>query len=388
MIFEYEVICNAIKHSILRTYFCWMHPANSLKISLWHQIFTVLCSLLFVTFPGPSAKVFFNHSLEPNQRNFHRKFQLIIVSMAPFLVTFAYILCIALATNNCDSNCSSTIQWFNYPINNLDEPELQSLISMAARSLRDTGAFIIDPILSAEGLSILQQDMLSTHYNKQEIYRSVFQDQGDPTNFPDPNHSRNRVGFVRLGHTNRVDIQPSFEQIYAYPPLLSLLRAIVDKSGIYSDTIYLSTDEEGAIYSLIADPMDHGSWHYDQHPFSCVWMIHKPEMGGILQLTKLKPTWTDETEQDKEYWNLLQMIWDKDKSVQHYISTIEVDEGGMYCFNGNETLHQVTRVEGEKQRNVIVMAYATEEKFKHSDDILNINFMDGIVEVVEHKVEI
>ena len=277
------------------------------------------------------------------------------------------------------------MEWFNYPIEDLQNPELQSIISIAARSLKDTNAFVLDSFLSPKGLSILQKDMLSTHYNKQEIYRSVFQDQGDLDNFPDPNHPRNRVGFVRLGHTNRVDILPSFEQLYAYKPLLQLLRSIVDKSATYNDKLYLSTDREGAIYSLIADPNDHGSWHYDQHPFSCVWMIHKPDKGGILELINIEPTLTNNNEYDKEYWDLLGLIWERDSSIQPYISNIDVDEGGIYCFNGNKTLHQVTKIKGDKLRAVIVMAYASEKDFKHSDDILDINFMDGIVEVIQPK---
>ena len=186
------------------------------------------------------------------------------------------LLLIVHSVHGDDDNCSSLQPWFEYPIHNHSDPLIESLISSTAQSLRETNSFIIDPFLSAIGLSIFQKDMLSTHYNKQEIWRSVFQDMGDLDRFPDPNHSRNRVGFVRLGHTNRNDLLESFEKLYVYPPLLTFIQAIVSRSGIYNATngnLYLSTDREGAIYSLIADPNDHGSWHYDQHPFSCVWMI-------------------------------------------------------------------------------------------------------------------
>ena len=101
----------------------------------------------------------------------------------------------------------------------------------------------------------------------------------------------------------------------------------------------------------------------------------------------LKPTPEIMADPDDKYWKTLQFAWDREESVRGNISTIEVNAGGLYCFQGNITLHQVTQVEGDKRRGVIVTAYATENEFKHSDDILNINFMDGIVEVIDGKSE-
>ena len=183
------------------------------------------------------------------------------------MALFVLLICIInmVLSNDLDSNCSSIdiSKWFEYPIDNFSNPTIESMISISSRLLRDTNVFVINPFLSSIGLSILQRDMLSTHYNKQEIYRSVFQDHGDLDTFPDINHSRNRVGFVRLGHTNRNDLHESFEHLYAYKPLLSFLNRIINKSGIYGDNqLYLSIDREGAIYSLFAEPHDHGSWSF------------------------------------------------------------------------------------------------------------------------------
>lgn len=254
------------------------------------------------------------------------------------------------------------------------------MIETAQRSLRDTHVFALPDFLSATGLSVLQRDILSTHYNKQHIYRSVLQDMGDAQHFPDPDHARNRVGFVSLGHTNRNDLHGSFEELYAHPPLLALLRAIADASRVYGAdaTLHLSSDREGAIYALFADEADHGSWHYDQHPFSCVVMVHKAAQGGVLEFVQMAPT------QDDAYWRLLRRIWDREVAVEHYVQSIDVGQGALYCFMGNETLHQVTRVE-QGQRAVIVMAFATESGFAHSDDISKLNFVDGIVQVVQPK---
>ena len=102
-------------------------------------------------------------------------------------------------------------------------------------------------------------------------------------------------------------------------------------------------------------------------------------------MIQMEPTAEIMSNPNDEYWAKLQSVWERTESIEDEISTIEVNEGGLYCFQGNITLHQVTKIEGDKRRGVIVSAYATENEFKHTDDILNLNFVDGIVEVIDGK---
>eukprot|EP01084_Bolivina_argentea_P138684 244104_1 len=271
------------------------------------------------------------------------------------------------------TNCSATKQsisdWFNYPIGNFLHPLTESLISACSSSLKKRNAFAINSFLSSYGLSKFKQDILAAHYNKQHIYRTVFQDKGNLTNFAQQNHSRNHVLYVELSYAKRTDLPIYFENIYMYPPLLSFLELIVRKSGVYShnehndNILYLSQDKYGSMYSVIAQPSQHGNWHYDQHPFSCVYMINKPTNGGIFKYLSLTQPASNN---DTKYWHLLKLILNKSKSVEHLMSTIEVDEGGLYCFTGNSILHHATKVEGSTSRAVLVMTYATQHHFNHN----------------------
>jgi len=277
-------------------------------------------------------------------------------------------------------------------------PKTRSIISESADALRTESTFSIDPFLSRKGLEHLQRDILSTPYKHQQIERTVFQDMGDPA-FP-ANHSRNRIGVVSLGYTNRDAAPESYEQLYAHPPVLELLRAIVEESGIYaqraqatnqdlmppSNTLWPSQDPKGGIYSLFLENGDQDNWHYDEAAFSCVLMVQKPEVGGILQYIQLDPS-----EPDHAFWDRLQSVWDNDIETRDVIGSVEVNEGGLYCFTGNTTLHTVTKVHGNRSRAVIVMTFATESNFKHSNAINEINFSqfgtDKIVNPVDNTKE-
>ena len=136
-----------------------------------------------------------------------------------------------------------------------------------------------------------------------------------------------------------------------------------------------------SIYSLIIDDNDQDYWHYDENPFTCVWMIDKPSAGGVFEyvhtgLQKPIDIMTNNAT-DEEYWRLLGLVYDRDISIKHYIGNVEVNEGGMYCFAGNNVLHKVGKTKGDKLRKVIVMAYAPDPQFKHSEYVHNSNFVNG-----------
>ena len=275
-------------------------------------------------------------------------------------------------------------EWFNYNIHDLQDSQTQSIISIAAMSLRQTNIFSINTFLSYKGLSILKQEIKKPNSSsiKHNISGTVFQDNGDLSTFPDIDHPRNKILHAQLGFTNRGKLPQSFGHLHSYQPLLSFLQEIIIKSGIYSN-IYPSTDDEGSIYSLILDSKDKDYWHYDENPFTCIWMVDKPLNGGIFEYIVGSQQPLDikkNIKTDEDYWNLLGLVYDRNSAIKHYIANVEVDEGGIYCFGGNNTLHKVSQVKGNKLRRVIVMAYAPENNWKHSEYVHNSNFVDGIIQ--------
>mmetsp|Transcript_84334 Transcript_84334/g.103339 ORF Transcript_84334/g.103339 Transcript_84334/m.103339 type:complete len:307 (-) Transcript_84334:6-926(-) len=285
----------------------------------------------------------------------------------------------SLGINN--ENCTDNIMFenniFNIPIINISSPVMKDIIGIASKSFYYTNIFVIPNFIRAEALLQLQYEMLSVKYNKQRIQRTIFQDHGDLEEFPDKTHPRNHVGNVSQGHTNRVDVPILFENIYQSKYLLEFIEQVLIESKRFHDDfkLYHSNDREGAIYSLIEEINDYGSWHYDEHPISCVYMIHKTNKGGNFEYV-----YKDILSRNNMDWNIVGNIQNRSPYTEHYINELNVNEGDMYCFLGNETLHQVSKNSGNHIRTVIVMAYATSANFIHTENILDINFVDGITE--------
>ena len=132
-------------------------------------------------------------------------------------------------------------------------------------------------------------------------------------------------------------------------------------------------------------------WHYDEHPFNCIFIVDKANSGGGIfkyikyrnstnkRFTNLDVWWNDkklelllknssfyQNDDDNNNNNKFEIFKNKNKEMNKYISQIEGESGDFYCLFGNETLHTVTKVIGNDTRLAIVMNFATKRNFVHT----------------------
>lgn len=152
--------------------------------------------------------------------------------------------------------------------------------------------------------------------------------------------------------------------LYNYPPLLQFWRAVMNTTELY-----MSKDEAGSVYGFYGKPNDWFSWHFDESPFSCIYMIAKPEQGGFMRYIVMD----NPLKQKGVEWDELGIVLTKEDEVKERIITVNVNEGDVYCIFGNQTLHEITKVGGNKDRSVFVMTYGNSPNFQHTDNVHNLN---------------
>ncbi len=104
----------------------------------------------------------------------------------------------------------------------------------------------------------------------------------------------------------------------------------------------------------------------------CVWMIQKPlYASGSLGYVYLPPT--NETTNDWD-WDLLYNIFHNDTNIwNEHVRYQFANEGDMYCFNGNVTLHNINPVVGSADRVVFVTAFSEYKDFQHKSSVNEFN---------------
>ena len=92
-------------------------------------------------------------------------------------------------------------------------------------------------------------------------------------------------------------------------------------------------------------------------------MIQKPEAGGLFRNTR--PIRKKGEENDSLY-QVIEKIVD---STEDIAETLRFEPGTLSIFCGSRCLHEVTQVEGEKDRLVAVFCFATSPGVRNSKQV-------------------
>ena len=268
---------------------------------------------------------------------------------------------------------------FNVPIYDPSSPMVEQTIITAQRELKDKGSFLLSNFLSEEAISLVLSTF-SDAFSKgsvarPEVHRNVWQKHSvDPNLSSD--HPFNQLLYNRMGYIGKKILENSsnseiFLNIYNNSYLYSFL------SEITNSDIYPSSDEHGGIYGLIGRNNDVVSWHFDEHPFSCVWVIRQSQYGGAMRYIEMEPIIKENGiwEWDNQ---LLTKILNNDKEIlEKQSQTVDGKPGDVYCFWGNVSLHEVVKIEEDGEypmaRQVFVTAFSTVPDFKHSSSVHELN---------------
>lgn len=282
--------------------------------------------------------------------------------MSQLLVVNLLLIC-----SICYSQAVVDSSWFSIDIPNLQDLHTQAAISNAVSNLGDTNLFSISKFIAPDTLKILQTQFLSLQDKVawSKHHKTVYQDKGNES-LPS-SHPRNHKRLTQKGYIGRTDLSQIFIDIYNYIPLLQFLEQILMKRESYSG-LYLSSDKEGSTYGQIYRDESVNGCHFDQHPFPCVWLLQKPlDQSGAFRYIKMD-------DGDIRNWNRLDKIFkdiadnNDDKILSHI-----ANEGDLTCFIGNETLHGVDEIKGDRMRLSFVTAYSEFPNFERSHDVNEFN---------------
>ncbi len=142
-----------------------------------------------------------------------------------------------------------------------------SLVERSRHQLVKEGAFLLPNFLKDTAVQQILEEVLSATPIESEKNHTVFQLPVDPSLPLD--HPRNKMVFARIGFIGRslLSSDSLLRKLYDWPPLLTFLSAVAET------TLYQSTDSEGSVYAIVNSKAHVTTWHFDQSPFSIVFML-------------------------------------------------------------------------------------------------------------------
>lgn len=346
---------------------------------------------------------------------------MIILIQTSLLLCYVFSSCVDFQ----DENMLGEI--FNFPINEINSPIIEKIINDSQRQIAETGAFKIENFLSSKTIDALLESFKKGESTNAiswaKIPRTVFQKTSIGYSNLGLNHPFNKLLDIQMGFfgtesfysqlvpsENKKEDDPHKIILSIYNLYKCKKESKVSKyfyqflSKINNNVeFYPSNDKFGSIYGLIGKNTDYITWHFDEHPFSCIWVIKKGKNGGQFNYVHFNPILLSninnisnssnisDGSSDDIYWkhkwdiNLLnQLVNDYPFEMKGVSYSPNAKSGDFYCFWGNVTLHSVSPIikdnnddQFELQRQVLATTFHTQENFKHSYEINENKYWNG-----------
>lgn len=241
-----------------------------------------------------------------------------------------------------------------YPV---DAPQLDSyraLMEHCQHQLAEDGALELPGFLTD---AVVQQlvDHSVTAKLKGHRMDGLFPAYSDSmSDVDDPNLPEDHPSRIRLPASHRfipgdlfADDSPLL-QLYQYSPFVAFIRCALGLPALYP-----IDDKLGRINLLAYEPGDRNGWHFDATEFIVSLVLQVAEFGGDYHY--IPGLRSASNENFAEVSSRMQNP-DAPKGVQQ----VDLQAASLFLFKGKYTLHRVTEIEGNRDRVVAILSYASQ----------------------------
>jgi len=143
-------------------------------------------------------------------------------------------------------------------------------------------------------------------------------------------------------------------RLYCWDPLKDFIGYVLGKTEFYR-----FADPLGACsINVFVSGGEHG-WHFDESEFTVTLMLQAPESGGAFEYApKIRGVANEK--------DIVASVLDGDRSQ---VVELPFSAGTLLIFGGQQTIHRVTRVDGERPRLVPVLCYSERQNQKNSEAV-------------------
>lgn len=241
-----------------------------------------------------------------------------------------------------------------YPILALEREQGRALVTHCRQQLAATGACELPGFVTAAAVERMAKESESLiplgHHaaGPATVYLAL-----PDVSLPD-GHPRRAMGQASVSAVayDRIPAAHALRLLYEWEPLLRFVSAALDEAPLYR-----YADPFGALNVAIMKEGDQLFWHFDQTDFVVSLALRDALAGGDFEYTPRIRS------RDDECYDAVRRVLEGDRGP---VRQIPMTPGTLLLFEGRDSMHRVTRVEGEVERLVALLAYDTKPDTRSS----------------------
>lgn len=241
-----------------------------------------------------------------------------------------------------------------YPIADLTRTDSKAFAEKCRKSYLETGLCSLPDFITPDAHRILTEEANSISgqaYFCKSTHNAYLTDD-DPDLPAGDVANRQEQTFVGSVPYDQIAEGSCLRQLYGWDPLKDFIGYVLGKSELYR-----FADPLGACsINVFVDGGEHG-WHFDESEFTVTLMLQAPESGGSFE-------YVPQIRGDAREREIVTRVLDGDYSR---VVELPFKAGTLLIFGGQQTIHRVTRVSGDRPRLVPVLCYSEQKDLKNSE---------------------
>ena len=253
-------------------------------------------------------------------------------------------------------NAAEMVDLNRYPIFDLTSPEGAAFAEQCREEYQRTGLCMLPEFILPDPLKSLAGE--ATAYSDRAYFckssHNAYLTDNNPDLAADDVTQRQEQTFVGSVPYDLIDSQSQLNALYQWDPLKDFIGYVLGK-----ETFYRFADPFGACsINVFVDGGEHG-WHFDESEFTVTLMLQPPEIGGAFEYLPQIRGRDDEKQ-------LVAGVLDGNRDG---VVELPFTAGTLLIFGGNQTIHRVTRVEGDRPRLVPVLCFSETPNQENSETV-------------------
>jgi len=243
-----------------------------------------------------------------------------------------------------------------YPIEDLTSGEGAEFARLSRRQFEETGLCMLPGFVRSQALDTLADEangVAGQAYFCRSTHNPYLQ--LDDASLPD-GHAKRRQEHTYVGSV-AYDLVPEdgvLRRLYDWDPLKNFIAAVMGKTELHR-----FADPFGACsINVFCDGGQHG-WHFDESEFTVTLMLQPPEEGGAFEYVPRIRGLPDE-------YQIVDKVLD---GARDGVNQLPFTPGTLLIFGGQQTLHRVTEVKGERLRLVPVLCFSETPGVTNSEEV-------------------
>ena len=240
-----------------------------------------------------------------------------------------------------------------YPIADLECTESRAFAERCRLRYLETGLCILPEFITLEAHKVLTEEAnaISSQAYFCKSTHNAYLTEDDSSVSADDVSQRQEQTFVGSVAYDQIAEDAHLRRLYLWDPLMDFIGFVLGK-----DRFYRFADPLGACsINVFVEGGEHG-WHFDESEFTVTLMLQTPESGGAFEYVPQIRGLANEKE-------IVSAVLNGDRDL---VIELPFSARTLFIFEGQATIHRVTRVDGTRPRLVPVLCYSEQQDLKNS----------------------